>query len=361
MDRTGWSRSAVAAGVGLLLATATSACGGGGSGGGAVVPRGARSFGLAVGAAEDGDYDGAFGKARAIGMDVTSLSLGWDDIEVSPGVFANPFLAIAEAYYPPSGTGVVLAISPIDTNVLRVPADLQGLAFDDPAVIARFDALMDWVFTQIPTLDVPMLSIGNEVDVWLGTDATLWSQYTNFFTTVRAHIASVRPGLPVGVKATWSGLTGAAKDFLSDLNAATDAVLVTYYPLQFDFTVLPTTAVADDFDELCALYPGRPIEFLEFGAPSSALLGSSDLVQAAFVDALFSSWDDHADQIPLAFVDWQTDVSPAQLSQFEAYYGSSDPNFLAFFGTLGLRTWPGAGTDKPAWTALSAELALRGW
>ncbi|HET6162779.1 MAG TPA: hypothetical protein VFG37_03880 [Planctomycetota bacterium] len=342
--------------VGLAVA-----CGGGGSGGAGVVPRGARSFGLAVGAAEDGDYDGAFGKARALGMDVTSLSLGWDDVEVSPGVFSNPFLAVAESYYPPSGTGVVLAISPIDTNVLRVPADLVGLAFDDPAVIARFDDMIDWVFTQIPTLDVPVLSIGNEVDVWLGTDATLWSQYTNFFAAVRAHVASVRPGLPVGVKATWNGLTGAAKDFLAGLNAATDAVLATYYPLQSGFFVLPTTTVADDFDLLCALYPGRPIEFLEFGAPSSALLGSSDLVQAAFVDALFEAWDAHADQIPLAFVDWQTDVSPAQLSQLEAYYGISDPNFLAYLGTLGLRTYPGSGTDKLGWTTLATQLAIRGW
>ena len=361
MARIGKSRRALARGAGLLLAAVAAACGHGGAGGADVVPRGARSFGLAVGAAEDGDYDGAFGKAHAIGMDVTSLSLGWDDLEISPGVFANPFLGIAEAYYPPSGTGVVLAICPIDTNVLRVPADLQGLAFDDPAVIARFDALMDWVFTQIPTLDVPVLSIGNEVDAWLGTDANLWTQYENFFTAVRAHIASVRPGLPVGVKATWSGLTGFAKDFLDDLNAATDAVLVTYYPLQPDFSLLPTTRVADDVDELCALYPGREIQLLEYGAPSSALLGSSDFVQAAFVHALFVAWDAHAEQIPLVFFDWQTDVSPAALSQFEAYYGISDPNFLAFLGTLGLRTYTGSGSDKLGWTALATELAMRGW
>jgi len=361
MNRMARRRSAVAAGVGLLLAAVASSCGGGGSGGAGVLPRGARSFGLAVGAAEDGDYDGAFGKAVAIGMNVTSLSLAWDDVEVSPGIFANPFLAIAEAYYPPSGTGVVLALSPIDTNVLRVPADLVGLPFDDPAVIARFDALIDWVFTQIPTLELPALSIGNEVDVWLGSNATLWTQYTNFFTAVRAHVHSLRPGLNVGVKATFRGLTGAAKTFLAALDADADSIFATYYPLATDFTVLPTTAVRADLDALCGLYPGRPIELLEFGAPSSALLISSEAVQSLFVHALFEAWDAHADQIPLVFFDWQTDVSPAQLAQFEAYYGSSDPNFLAYLGTLGLRTYPGSGTDKLGWTALASELLIRGW
>lgn len=345
----------------LLLLATLAACGGGGFDNRVPEPRGARSFGLAVGPAEDGDYDGAFDKAVAIGMNVTSLSLGWDEIEVSPGVFDNPFLAIAEAYYPPNGIGVVLALSPIDTNVLRVPADLVGLPFDDPAVIARFDALIDWVFTQIPTLDLPALSIGNEVDAWLGTDATLWAQYHAFFTAVRAHVLSVRPGLNVGVKATFRGLTGAAQTFLADLDADADSIFATYYPLATDFTVLPTTAVRADLDDLCALYPGRAIELLEFGAPSSALLVSSEAVQALFVEALFGAWDAHASQIPLVVFDWQTDVSPAQLSQFEAYYGISDPNFLAYLGTLGLRTWPGSGTDKLGWTTLATELLIRGW
>jgi hypothetical protein len=344
----------------LLLLASVAACGGGHRNG-VVEQRGARSFGLAVGAAEDGDYDGAFGKAVAIGMNVTSLSLGWDEIETSPGVFDNPFLAIAESYYPPSGTGIVLALTPIDTNVLRVPADLVGLPFDDPAVITRFDDMLDWVFTQIPTLELPALSIGNEVDAYLGTDATAWAQYHNFFAAVRAHIASVRPGLNVGVKATFRGLTGAAKTFLSDLDADADAVFATYYPLANDFTVLPTTVVRDDLDALCALYPGRPIDLLEFGAPSSALLISSEAVQALFVHALFDAWDAHAVQIPLVFFDWQTDVSPAQLTQFEAYYGSSDPNFVAYLGTLGLRTYTGSGADKLGWTALATELAIRGW
>jgi hypothetical protein len=292
MDRTSRSWSAVAAGVGLLLAAATSACGGGGSGGAGVVPRGARSFGLAVGAAEDGDYDGAFGKARALGMDVTSLSLGWDEIETSPGVFTDPFLAIAESYYPPSGTGVVLAILPHRHQRPARAGRPAGLAFDDPAVIARFDAI-DWVFTQIPTLELPALSIGNEVDAYLGTDATAWAQYHAFFTAVRAHIASVRPGLNVGVKATFRGLTGAAKTFLADLDADADSIFATYYPLATDFTVLATTVVRADLDALCALFPGRAMISSEFGAPSSALLISSER-WALFVHALFDAWDAHA-------------------------------------------------------------------
>jgi hypothetical protein len=39
----------------------------------------------------------------------------------------------------------------------------------------------------------------------------------------------------------------------------------------------------------------------------------------------------------------------------------SDPTFLSYLGTLGLRTHAGSGTDKPAFAALMAQAKARGW
>jgi hypothetical protein len=37
------------------------------------------------------------------------------------------------------------------------------------------------------------------------------------------------------------------------------------------------------------------------------------------------------------------------------------PEFKEFLRTLGVRTWPGSGTDKPAYAPLEEESAARGW
>lgn len=56
---------------------------------------------------------------------------------------------------------------------------------------------------------------------------------------------------------------------------------------------------------------------------------------------------------------WLHDVSAETLQTFEQFYGISDPNFLAFLGTLGVR--PRQGVDKPAFTAIQEEAKRRGW
>ncbi|MCJ7676536.1 MAG: hypothetical protein MUO35_02290, partial [Anaerolineales bacterium] len=134
------------------------------------VPRGDRMLGIDVSEAEGETYDQAFQLARQAGMQFTSLSLAWDDLEPRPGEFApDPnFLAIANLYYPAQHIPLALTITPIDTNRTRLPADLQARAFDDPEVIARFERLLDYVFMQIPDVELAVLAIGNEVDATLG-------------------------------------------------------------------------------------------------------------------------------------------------------------------------------------------------
>jgi hypothetical protein len=106
-------------------------------------------------------------------------------------------------------------------------------------VIARFDALLDWIDTQIPVLELDVVAIGNEVDATLATDAARWTQWQNFFVATSTHARSLWPGVPVGCKATFRGLLGAPGPFLQTLNRQADVVCATYYPLHADFTVRP--------------------------------------------------------------------------------------------------------------------------
>lgn len=328
-----------------------------------IVPKGDRLLGMSITEAQDGDFTAAVGLARGAGVQTTSLPVFWDDLETAPGVFApSPnFLAIANAYYPALGMPLVLEVNPIDTNNLRLPPDLVGRGFDDPVVIARFQALLDWVFTQVPSLSLVGFVIGNEVDVWLGTDAAAWSAYETFFQAAAAHARSLRAGLRVGVKVTLDGLRGPAQASVLSLERFTDVVMLNHYPLEPDFTVQAPVAVRAAFDDAVRLNPGRVVWFTELGYPSGALCRSSEALQAEFVRQTFHAWDAHRDVVGLVEFVWQTDVSPAALSAFAAYYGLNDPVFLAYLGTLGLRRYPGSGSDKPAFVRLRKESRKRGW
>ena len=112
---------------------------------GDVVPRGDRLLGIAISDRSDGDFNAAYLEAVDAGMQFTSLSLQWDGVETTPGVYApDPnFLEIAAAFYAPRGTGLILALNPIDTNNRRVPPHLAGRSWDDPVVIDAFKALLD--------------------------------------------------------------------------------------------------------------------------------------------------------------------------------------------------------------------------
>lgn len=325
------------------------------------LPKGDRLLGIDVNPASDNDFGTAFAKAKEAGLQVVQLSLAWDDIEPSPGQYKDPgnFLATANAFYPGQNTKLALMIGAIDTTADRRPADLKGKAFDDPVVIERYNKMIDFVFSQVPSLELQDLSIGNEIDVFLGNDSAKWQQYSNFFKETAKHARAAKTGLKVGSKATFKGLTKNNLEQLKAINANADIVLATYYPINDDSSVKDLKAVGEDFDSISSVYSGKEIYFLEAGAPSSETLGSSFEKQAGFVKQIFIAWDVHKEQVKVVNFVWLHDVSQSALDDFSRYYGSSDPKFLAYLGSLGLRT--NDAKDKPAWTALKLEAKARGW
>ena len=310
----------------------------------------------------DGEsFDDALALVQAAGVQATSLPVFWDEIERAPGVFdPDPnWLAIADAFYPGAGIQIVLGIHPIDTNQDRRPADLQGRPFDDPQVIARYGALLEWALSQTPDLDLVVLSVGNEVDALLGSDAEAWAAYGRFFDAARARVHQTRPGLHVGAKATYGGLMGDSQSALQALNARADALLVTYYPLGPDFAAHPPSAVQGDVDRLLAAYPDGPVHLLETGYPSGTSCGGSPGRQADFVREVFRAWDRHAARIRSVEFTWLTDIAPATVDAYVDYYGVDDACFRDYLGTLGLREHDGS--SKPAWDRLVEEAEARGW
>jgi hypothetical protein len=325
-----------------------------------VTPKGKRTLGLHVGEAEDKDYGKALQVARSAGVQATSLSLNWNAIETEPGKFKNELLSIANAYYPPQKTALILVLRPIDTNRKQVPSDLTDRPFEDPEMIARFNKLLDFVFSQIPDLTLTALAIGNEVDITLGKDKRLWEQYKTFYKATSDYARKKRPGLKVGVATT---LTGAkeAGELLKSLNEVSDVVMLSYYPLKPDFTVQDPEVVAGDFDRMARLAAGKPVVMTEVGYPSGPVCKSSEAKQAEFVRNVFRAWDAHAAQIPFLAFSWQTDISKEAVEGFARYYGVNAAAFKEYLLTLGLRHREGSGKDKEAFEVLKVEARARGW
>ena len=219
-------------------------------------------------------------------------------------------------------------------------------SFDDPVLIARFKNFLDYVFAQIPDLTLTYFSIGNEVDGVLGDSTDEWSKYETFFIAAADYTRTLRAGTRVGVASTLEGLTGSAKLLSRSINAHSDVILVTHYPMDGEFRVLDPATANDAFDEITGLYPGRPVYFAEIGYQSGTTCGSSEELQATFVREVFKAWRKHRRQVDLVRFTWLTDISAQAVQEYQDYYGVSDPCFGEYLATLGLMNRNG--TPKPA-------------
>jgi hypothetical protein len=327
-------------------------------GAGAAPASAARVLSIDVNAARGGDYTAAFELALAAGLSEIGLSFPWTSIEVAPGVYDNADLGTANSFYPGYGVPVRLMISPVQTNMKVVPSDLGDTPFDDPELIARFNAMLDWVATQIPDVTVAGIILGNEYDVYLGQDPAAWAAYTAFYSATAAHARALWPGARISAEATLPGAIGPMLAYNRALNQHSDVLSVSYYPLTPSFTVQSPQVVQGAFDQICALYV-LPIDFEEIGYPSGDRNKSSPAQQAEFVHEVFLAWDRHAAQVRMVDFTWMHDLPPGVARLIGRIYGVRNPRFTAYIATLGLRNFDG--TDKPAWTQLEVDAAARGF
>lgn len=303
-------------------------------------------------------YDSCRVAGTDLGMSQVGLFQNWTAIETSPLNYNMQVFDIANIYYPAYNLPVDLTITPIHTNNLEVPSDLVATAFSSIIMISRFNRLLDSVKAHTPALVLSSLVIGSEHDVYMGSNATLWNDYTVFYDSVSAHARTLWPGIKIATELTFGGLT-TQNAFAQTLNTNSDYIGVSYYPLNNDFTVKPVSVIPADFATLTGLYPNKKLCFYQYGYPSSLTCNSSDVQQAQFIAQTFTAWDTHAANIYMIDFTWLHDMDSADVVFFGNYYGITDTVFLEYLHTLGLRYWNGSGTDKPAMHELRCQARQR--
>lgn len=318
-----------------------------------------RSLGMAITSSEHGDFESALATAIDAGVTRVPLTFSWRGLEPEPETYDDRSLAIAALMIPAMGVSIDLAITPVAGSQKSMPRDLMGLPFDDPKVINRYLELLDHVLGVLGNADVRVLLVGVEADVYLGDDPAAWQSFATLTSQAAGYVHTLRPGIEVGVQSsTYSRMTH--PDQWAAIDDVCDIIATSYYPLD-GLQVRDPSEIAADFDTLTALYPDRIIRIVETGYPSSRVNGSSAELQAAYIQALFAAWDEHASQI-LSITLWtEHDYSPFQLEQLEHSNDDKRARYVALIGSVGLRGWDDTGEAKPAWDQLLHETDIRGW
>ena len=339
----------------------------------AQIPKGDRILSWQIDIAQNSIYDSSFTYAQKACMESTHLFFTWSQIEPNSGNFDSAFmqntLDIANFYFPYKNTSIELQIATINTLAKETPADLLNINFSDSVMITRFKSLIDTIFNHIPNIEIDALNIGNESDIYFGTDSSLYIDYKVFLDSVIPYAKQKYYNLhgktiKVGTTLTHDGLTSVSKKNLcKKLNDSLDIISVTYYPLNPDFTMQNPSVVNTDFNSIVTLYPDslQPIYFVECGYASSATCNSTEVLQSQFYHNVFTAWDNHISNIKYLSIFKTNDWSQATVDSLGLYYGITDTIFLEFLRTLGVRTWDNNGINKLAYETILCELDARNW
>lgn len=255
----------------------------------------------------------------------------WCELEPSPrkysiGKIGNPKL---------------LVIEPIHGIHRVVPKDLSNVKWNAPEMRSRFHGLVD---ALRPVLgNAQYVSIGHDVDAYLtrSNEPGVWEKYTAFYKDAAEYIHKVAPRAKVGTGCQYSAFLAAPKIFRK-LNAPSDVIIVTYYPLADEFSVQEPNAPYMDVDNIVHEAGQKLVVFEEVGYPTDSDLGGSEQKQFEFFKNFFFTWREHAAAIPFVNVYAAKDRSPAEAAAEAGSYGLSNvAAFREFLGSLGLLTHDG--------------------
>ena len=351
----------------FLLLGVLAACGGGSSG-----DRPA-SFGppfkVAVSANVSGGpvsgFTAEYQALYAIGLRGAQTAAPWKAMDHNDGVTMPPYdlTMITNPYFGLSAlagygfTSILLNIPIITIDARSMPADIDTLAFNDPIVKGRYQALIDQV---VPYLvlnpSVKYVSLGNEVDTYLGAHPMAeWNQYKELIEDARTHLKSQLPGILVGVTTTFEGASSTQTANVASLNQNMDVVIYTYYPLNFQtMTARDPSTVATDMGTMVSLAGGKPLVLQEWGYPSSSVVSGSEQKQSDFVAGTFAAWRQHgSDKIPFLSFFKRRDWTAAECTSLSGQV--SPQTFFEFLCSLGLLK--NDGTQKAAYQTLVNQAA----
>lgn len=280
----------------------------------------------------------------------------WREMEPSPGNFDLDHPVGGFVYATQQGMSrLYLNLQIINTVKREVPADLMEMAWDDPVMLQRFDALIAAI-KALGKVNPLSISIGNEADVYFASHRDELRAYLVFLKSARSIVRKYYPDMPVGVTVTFDGMQTGRGDIITQLTKASDIVYVTYYPV-VNFKPLPVSDAPKHLEIIKKFAGNKTIIIQEFGFPSSSDLLLGENGQAEFYKKALPVFLNDK-QIAALFVFALHDISPKLCDKLTGYYGANAwpaplmQNFRAFLCSLGLIDFNGR--MKPAFNSVKS-------
>jgi hypothetical protein len=293
----------------------------------------------------DADRQKALDAARTTGVSAFALELSWPAAEPRPRRYVVADVVRAARLLRQSGASVHLDLPLVDGRGRRVPADLAGRAFDDPAFAARLGQLLEALGPAL--LDLSTLSLGNEADAYFAARPAELAAYLRLFAGAVRFLEKPAPRLLVGV-ATAAPMDSRAPGVAARLHEKSPAVFFVYAPFLAGspFAHRPPATLEADWRAMVAAAAGRPLALTEVSYSSSPENGSTPQMQAEFVRRMrkFLSAADRSRLLFARYVPWR---DPAEPRSGAAITDPIERRRAAFFANRGLQK--SDGTPKPAW------------
>ncbi len=315
----------------------------------------------------------------AAGMQTGRIHLDWASVELGPGLYDQAALGEPLHQMATQGLHPFVGIYAIDSEGLTLPADLLdndsptgilgGRSIDDPEILNRYRAMLDWAVPAIVAKGGYVLSIANEPDGYMEELRSETDNVLRFFAAARSHAHSIDPRLGITVTLTGSPVDE-KKFFHDDLMQNVDVASYNYACLALTDRLVLRTPLAEtvpaDLDALVAVSHGKLVLIQELGCPAGwaggpSVIGTSNATQAEFF-RLATRGIRARPSIRAAYVfqlvDWSETLTKRyiQLLESENLPQVFIDSFEEWLRTTGLVTFE-QGTIRPAWLVFSEAVA----
>ncbi|MHC4557808.1 MAG: hypothetical protein ACYS80_10955, partial [Planctomycetota bacterium] len=250
--------------------------------------------------AVEAELDAKWDAAVARGMDIAMVGVDWAALEPEPGVYDKAKLEEPLKACQAKRVQPVLLLTTIDSEgYYAMPSEFvdpsnddklaKGMHIDDPKIVARYKALLDWVVPMLLKYNGFLLSVANEPECLFGGKPKEQQQFVNFLIAVREHTRTISKDLPVTATLTRAVLTGD----LDNVIAECDVAYFNYYGQADDFEPEPPSMVSQRIDELLAVAKGRQLLLQETGMPAGyedrpSTIGCTPEIQSEFLESVFA-------------------------------------------------------------------------
>jgi len=291
-------------------------------------------------------------RAVDAGMTYMHMAPKWDELEPMPGEYKLDDIDFSTGLCEEFNLAIELGIRIVDTNQRSMPKAYANWAFDDKRLAERLDRLLRAVAPRFRGR-VKWITIGNEVNAYFDGHKNEITPYVTLMKRVLPTVRDQFRGALFTINLTSEALPKLQSDY-APLVSLTDFLSLTYYPLNPDFTVLPSKTAVARLKEMMDAAGNRKVLFQEIGCPSSTLLNSSEEIQAQFLEGVFAAFRENKDRVLAANILWMSDIAQSLVDEFGKYYKlPNSDKFKAYLATLGL--FDRNGKAKKAWSVFQRE------